>query len=52
MTWKGRYLIIQRMVFLVDKADLESMLDESGFGAATKLGGFALDNRPEVSLVP
>ena len=34
------------------KTDLESMLDESGFGAATKMGGFALDKLPEVSLAP
>ena len=34
------------------KIDLESMLDESGFGAATEMGGFALDKGPEVSLSP
>ena len=28
------------------------MLDESGFGAATKMGGLALDKGPEVSLSP
>ena len=28
------------------------MLDESGFGAATEMGGFALDKGPEVSLEP
>ena len=26
------------------------MLDESGFGAGTEMGGFALDKGPEVSL--
>ena len=31
---------------------VESMLDESGFGAATEMGGFALDKGPEVSLAP
>ena len=28
---------------LVGKTDIESMLDESGFGAATEMGGFALE---------
>ena len=37
---------------MVGKTDLESMSDESGFGAATEMGGFALDKDPEVSLVP
>ena len=37
---------------LVDKTDLESMLDESGFGAATKMGRLALDKCSEVSLAP
>ena len=34
---------------LVGKTYLESMLDEGGFGAATKIGGFALDKSPELS---
>ena len=29
---------------LVEKIDLESMLDESGFHAATEMVGFALEN--------
>ena len=37
---------------MVVKTDLESILDESGFGAATEMGGFALDKVPEVSLLP
>ena len=37
---------------MVGKTDLESMLDESGFGAATEMGGFTLDKGPEVSLAP
>ena len=37
---------------LVGKTYLESMLDESGFGAATEMGGFTLDKGPEVSLAP
>ena len=37
---------------MVGKIDLESMLDESGFSAATKMGVFALDKVPEVSLAP
>ena len=37
---------------MVGKIDIESMLDESGFGAATDMGGFALDKGPEVSLEP
>ena len=37
---------------MVGKTDLESMLDQSGFGAATEMGGFALDKGPEVSLAP
>ena len=28
------------------------MLDESGFGAATEMGGFTLDKGSEVSLEP
>ena len=28
------------------------MLDESGFGADTEIGGFTLDKGPEVSLAP
>ena len=35
---------------MVVKTDLESMLDESAFGAATEMGEFALDKGPEVSL--
>ena len=37
---------------MVGKKDLESMLDESGFGAATEMLGFVLDKGPEVSLAP
>ena len=37
---------------MVGKTDLESMLDESGFGAATEMVGFTLDKGPEVSLAP
>ena len=37
---------------LVGKTYLESMSDESGFGAATDMVGFALDKVPEVSFVP
>ena len=35
---------------MVGKIDLESMLDESGFGGATEMGGSTLDKIPEVSL--
>ena len=34
------------------RIDLESMLDESGFGASTEMGGIELDKGPEVSLAP
>ena len=34
---------------LVGKENLESMLDKSGFGAATEMVGFPLDKGPEVS---
>ena len=37
---------------LVGKTDLDSMLYESGFGAATEMGGFTLDKVPEVYLAP
>ena len=37
---------------LVGKTYLESMLDESDFGAATEIGGFTLDKGPKVSLKP
>ena len=37
---------------MVGKKYLESMLDESDFGAATEMGGLALDKGPEVSLAP
>ena len=37
---------------MVVKTDLESMLDEGGFGASTGMGGFALDKFPEVYLAP
>ena len=37
---------------MVIKTDLDSMLDESDFGASTEMGGFALDKIPEVSLAP
>ena len=33
---------------LIGKTDIESMLDESDFGAATEMGGFALDKGQEV----
>ena len=36
----------------VGKIDLESMLDESGFGATTEIGGFVMKKIPEVSLAP
>ena len=36
---------------MVGKIDLESMLDESGFNAATEMGGLSLYKVPEVSLV-
>ena len=36
---------------MVGKKYLEPMLDKSGFGAATEMGGFLLDKGPEVSLV-
>ena len=35
---------------MVGKTYLESMLDESGFGAVTEIGGFALDKGLEVSM--
>ena len=37
---------------MVGKTDLDYMSIESGFGAATEMGGFALDKGPEVSLAP
>ena len=37
---------------MVGKKYLESMLDESAFGADTEMGGFELDKVPEVSLAP
>ena len=37
---------------MVGKKYLESMLGESGFGAATEVRGFVLDKGPEVSLTP
>ena len=37
---------------MVDKVYVESMLDESGFGATTEMGEFTLDKGPELSLVP
>ena len=37
---------------MVGKTYLGAMLDDSGFDAATKMGGFALSKVPEVSLVP
>ena len=37
---------------MVVKIDIESMLDKSGFGAATEMGGFSLDKVPYVSLAP
>ena len=47
----GRYKCgFEKGDIFVRKTDFESMLDESGFGAATKIGGFTLDKGPEVSL--
>ena len=37
---------------MVGKTYLDSMVDESGFGAAAEMGGFPLDKGPEVSLAP
>ena len=37
---------------LVGKKDLESMLDESGFGSATEMVRLLLEKVPEVSLAP
>ena len=37
---------------MVVKSGIESMLDESGFGAANEMGGFELYKVPEVSLAP
>ena len=37
---------------LVGKTYLEPMLDESGFCAASEMGGLELDKCPEVSLAP
>ena len=52
MTLVGRHLIIQKILFLVGKTDIESMLDESIFGAATEMRVFVMDNGPELSLAP
>ena len=52
MKFVGRHFIIQRRVFWLPKTYLDSMLDESCFGAATEMGGFALDKGPELSLAP
>ena len=35
---------------MVGKTDLDSMSGESGFGAATPMGGFAQEKGPDVSL--
>ena len=55
----GPFNAIVRYIFdyekegvLVGKTDLESILDENGFGAATEMGVFTLDKGPEVSLLP
>ena len=37
---------------MVGKTYIESMLDESGFGAVTEMVGFTLEKGPEVFLVP
>ena len=37
---------------MIGKTYLESILDESGFGAPTEMGGFTLDKVSEVSLAP
>ena len=37
---------------MVGKIYLESMFNEIGFGAATEMGGFALDKSPELFLAP
>ena len=52
ITLVGRNLNMQRRVFWFGKKDLESMSDESGFGAATEIGGVTLDKGSEVSLAP
>ena len=52
ITLVGRHFDMQRRLFLVGKTDLEYMLDESGFGAATEVGGFAMYKGLELSLEP
>ena len=42
MALVGRNLIFQRRVFLVGKIDIDSMLDEIGFGDTNEMGGFEL----------
>ena len=44
--------MIKKEGVLVGKTDLGYMWDESGFGAATKMGGLALGKGLEVSLAP
>ena len=45
----GQKLDYSKRGVFVGKTDLESMLDESAFGAATEMGGFSLDKVPKVS---
>ena len=57
MSWIYWYLVRSSHLnrkegILVGKTYLESMLDESGFGAAPEMGVFTLDKIPEVSLTP
>ena len=49
MTLVRRHLMIQRRVFWLENIYIESMLDESVFGAATEMVGLKLDKVPEVS---
>ena len=46
MTLVGRNLNMQRRLFWLEKANLESMLDKRGFGAANEMGGFTLEKCP------
>ena len=46
ITLVGRHFDMQRRLFLVGKTYLESMLDESVFGAANEMGVFSLDKGP------
>ena len=48
----GYTFYFAKEVVLFVKTYIESMLDESDFGAATEMGEFALDKGPKVSLAP